>query len=78
MLMHVQCRFHLLHPDYILNRMKQLCRAFRLVVLIVHVDVEDVVKPLADITKAAINNEVTLVCAWSHQVRGGVDRLGDG
>jgi DNA excision repair protein ERCC-1 len=40
-------------------------------VLLVHVDVEEVVAPLLDITKAAVNCDATLVCAWSNQVRQG-------
>jgi DNA excision repair protein ERCC-1 len=98
-------RYHLLHPDYISYRIKELQRAYALRVLLVQagacfifnmtaeqhpagradpgagkavchvclaprqVDVEDVVKPLGDITKAAVMNDCTLVCAWSAEVR---------
>jgi hypothetical protein len=63
--------------------MKQLQRAYTLTVLLVHVDVEEVIQPLADITKAAVLHDCTLVCAWSHEVRQGgpqgrVLRLGGG
>ena len=57
-----------MHPDYILHRMKQLQRAYTLTVLLVHVDVEEVIQPLADITKAAVLHDCTLVCAWSNEV----------
>jgi hypothetical protein len=32
------------------------------------VDVEDVVKPLGQIMKAAALNETTLICAWTPEV----------
>lgn len=43
-------------------------RAFRTRVLLCHVDVDDVVEPLAQVTKAALLNECTLICAWSPEV----------
>jgi DNA excision repair protein ERCC-1 len=58
-------RYHLLHPDYAASRLRGLQRAFRLSLLLVHVDVEDPAKPLADVTRAAIAADVTLVCAFS-------------
>ena len=61
-------RFHLLKPDYIYMRIRELQRSFRLRVLLCHVDVDDVVKPLQEVTKAALMNDVTLLCAWSPEV----------
>jgi len=58
-------RYHLLHPDYILHRIKEQLRAFPLTLVLCHVDVEDMVKPLGEVTKAAVVNGCTLVCAWS-------------
>ena len=58
-------RYHLLKPLYIHGRIKELQRAFRLRVLLCHVDVEDVVGPLAAVNRIALLNECTLVCAWS-------------
>ena len=66
--MHVYCRFHLLKPDYVHHRIKELQRSFRLRLLICHIDVEDVVEPLAQVIKAALLNEVTLICGWSPEV----------
>ncbi len=43
---------------------------YALRVLLVHVDVEDVVHALADVTKVATLNDFTLVCAWTPEVRG--------
>ncbi|GFH29042.1 DNA repair protein rad10, partial [Haematococcus lacustris] len=59
--------YHLLHPEYILYRIKELQRAFALRLLLVLVDVEDPAKPLENITKAALTNDCTLICAWSPQ-----------
>merc|ERR1711977_138157 len=40
-------KYHLLHPQYIHFRIRELQKAFRLRVLLVHVDVDDPVKALA-------------------------------
>jgi DNA excision repair protein ERCC-1 len=58
-------RYHLLKPAYIHGRIKELQRAFRLRLLLCHVDVEDVVAPLAALNRIALTNECTLICAWS-------------
>jgi len=50
------------------HRIKELQRSFRLRLLICHIDVEDVVEPLAQVIKAALLNEVTLICGWSPEV----------
>ncbi|KAL6775946.1 RAD10 [Auxenochlorella protothecoides x Auxenochlorella symbiontica] len=60
-------RFHLLKPEYIYGRMKALQRAYRLRVLLCHVDTEDAVGPLGEVTKAAIGLECTLICGFSPQ-----------
>ena len=61
-------RFHLLKPEYIHGRIKELQRSFRLRVLMCYVDIDDVVEPLQQITRAAILNGVTLICGWSPEV----------
>jgi len=58
-------RYHLLKPEYIHHRIKELQRSFRLRVLLCHVDIDDVVEPLQQITRAALLNDVTLICSWS-------------
>lgn len=62
-------RYHLLEPEYIYKRISRLQRSFRVTVVLCHVDVEDVVRPLADVTKIAVRNGCTLICAWSCKVR---------
>lgn len=64
-------RFHLLKPEYIHGRIRELQRAFTLRLLLCHVDIDDVVQPLGHIIKAALLNHMTLVCAWSPQVWAG-------
>lgn len=61
-------RYHLLKPEYIHFRIRELQRSFTLRVLLCHVDVDDVVEPLQQVTRAAIANQLTLVCAWSDLV----------
>lgn len=58
-------RYHLLRPQYVFSRMKELGRAFKLRVLLVYVDTEDAVEPLAAVTRAAIGNEFTLLCGFT-------------
>lgn len=60
-------RFHLLKPEYVHHRIKQLQRAFRLRVILCLVDIEDVVDALNQVTRAALLNECTLICAFSAQ-----------
>jgi DNA excision repair protein ERCC-1 len=59
-------RYHLLNPTYVHTRIKEIGRAYRLRVLLVHVDTEDAVEPLAQVTRAAIGNEFTLLCGFSN------------
>lgn len=61
-------RFHLLKPEYVHHRIKELQRSFRLRLLVCHIDVEDVVEPLGQVIKAALLNDVTLICGWSPEV----------
>ncbi|KAL4426156.1 hypothetical protein ABPG77_007438 [Micractinium sp. CCAP 211/92] len=60
-------RYHLLKPEYIHSRIKELQRSFRLRLILCHVDTEDAVEPLAQVTRAAIGNDFTLICGWSNQ-----------
>ncbi|KAL6524672.1 Excision repair cross-complementation group 1 [Orobanche hederae] len=58
-------RYHLLHPDYLYFRIRELQKNFKLRVVLCHVDVEDVVKPLLEVTKTALLHDCTLLCGWS-------------
>jgi hypothetical protein len=43
-------------------------RAYRLLVLLLLVDVEEVVKPLQELHRAAMGADAVLICAWSNEV----------
>ncbi|GJM91247.1 hypothetical protein PR202_ga07605 [Eleusine coracana subsp. coracana] len=63
--LYISIRYHLLHPDYLYYRMRELQKNFRLRVILCHIDVEDVVKPLHEITRTALLHDCTLLCGWS-------------
>ncbi|KAL3824617.1 hypothetical protein ACJIZ3_020646 [Penstemon smallii] len=63
--LYLSLRYHLLHPDYLYFRIRELQKKFKLRVILCHVDVEDVVKPLLEVTKTALLHDCTLLCAWS-------------
>ncbi|KAK9691866.1 hypothetical protein RND81_09G225300 [Saponaria officinalis] len=63
--LYLSLRYHLLHPDYLFFRIKELQKNFRLRVVLCHVDVEDVVKPLLEVTRTSLLHDCTLLCAWS-------------
>ncbi|EXB56542.1 DNA excision repair protein ERCC-1 [Morus notabilis] len=63
--LYLSLRYHLLHPDYLYYRIRELQKNFKLSVVLCHVDVEDVVKPLLEVTKTALLHDCTLLCGWS-------------
>ncbi|XP_066380533.1 DNA excision repair protein ERCC-1-like [Miscanthus floridulus] len=63
--LYLSIRYHLLHPDYLYYRIRELQKNFRLRVILCHVDVEDVIKPLHEITRTALLHDCTLLCGWS-------------
>lgn len=63
--LYLSLRYHLLHPDYLYFRIRELQKNFKLRVVLCHVDVEDVVKPLLEVTRTALLHDCTLLCAWS-------------
>ncbi|XP_021817469.1 DNA excision repair protein ERCC-1 isoform X2 [Prunus avium] len=63
--LYISLRYHLLHPDYLYYRIRELQKNFKLRVVLCHIDVEDVVKPLLEVTKTALLHECTLLCGWS-------------
>jgi hypothetical protein len=58
----------LLQPEYVLHRLAAVQRAYRLLVLLLLVDVEEVVKPLQELHRAAMGADAVLICAWSNEV----------
>ncbi|CAN4088408.1 unnamed protein product [Withania somnifera] len=63
--LYLSLRYHLLHPDYLYFRIRELQKNFRLCIILCHVDVEDVVKPLLEVTRTSLLHDCTLLCAWS-------------
>jgi DNA repair protein Rad10 len=64
--LYLSIRYHLLHPDYLYYRIRELQKNFRLRVILCHIDVEDVVKPLHEITRTALLHDCTLLCGWRY------------
>ena len=60
-------KYHLLHPGYIHFRLREMQRAFRVRVLLVHVDVDDPAKPLGAVSKVALLSDFTLMCGWNYE-----------
>ncbi|PON64444.1 ERCC1/RAD10/SWI10 family [Parasponia andersonii] len=63
--LYLSLRYHLLHPDYLYFRIRELQKNFKLRIVLCHVDVEDVLKPLLEVTKTALLHDCTLLCGWS-------------
>ncbi|XP_020583738.1 DNA excision repair protein ERCC-1 isoform X2 [Phalaenopsis equestris] len=63
--LYISLRYHLLHPEYLYYRIRELQKVFKLRVILCHIDVEDVVKPLLEVTKTAMFHDCSLLCGWS-------------
>ncbi|KAH9301894.1 hypothetical protein KI387_013477 [Taxus chinensis] len=63
--LYISLRYHLLHPEYIYYRIRELQKSFKLRVVLCHVDVEDVTKPLHEVTRTVLLHDCTLLCGWS-------------
>ncbi|GMJ11193.1 UV REPAIR DEFICIENT 7 [Hibiscus trionum] len=63
--LYLSLRYHLLHPEYLYYRIRELQKNFKLRLVLCHIDVEDVVKPLLEVTKTALLHDCTLLCGWS-------------
>ena len=63
-----RCRFHLLKPEYVHHRIKQLQRIYRLRIILCHVDVDDVVEPLSQVRlvrpATSVSNVLCDSTAW--------------
>ncbi|PKA64196.1 DNA excision repair protein ERCC-1 [Apostasia shenzhenica] len=63
--LYLSLRYHLLHPDYLYYRIRELQKNFKLRVVLCHIDVEDVIKPLLEVTRTTLLHDCTLLCGWS-------------
>ncbi|MQL98244.1 hypothetical protein Taro_030954 [Colocasia esculenta] len=64
--LYISLRYHLLHPDYLYYRIRELQKNFKLRVVLCHIDVEDVAKPLLEVTRTALLHDCTLLCGWRY------------
>ncbi|KAM3402718.1 hypothetical protein ACQJBY_006501 [Aegilops geniculata] len=62
--LYISLRYHLLHPDYLYYRIRELQKNFKLRVILCHIDIEDVVKPLHEVTRTSLLHDCTLLCGW--------------
>lgn len=58
-------RYHLLHPDYLLRRVRELPQGFNLRLVLLLADSEDAEKPILDVTRLALSHECTVLVAWT-------------
>jgi DNA excision repair protein ERCC-1 len=65
--MFLSCRYHVMNPDYIHQRLRQLGKNFDLRLLLVLVDLRDCQRVLSDLAKIAILSDLSLVLAWSSE-----------
>ena len=60
-------RYHLLKPNYIDLRLRELGQTFRVRVLLVHIDDDNNLKALHEINKICFIREMTMIVCWSNQ-----------
>ncbi|KAM0756184.1 DNA repair protein rad10 [Meredithblackwellia eburnea MCA 4105] len=65
--LYLQLKYHLLHPEYIHNRISKLSSSYTLRILLIHCDVDNHSAPLRELSKVAIINNLTVIVAWSAQ-----------
>ncbi|KAK9893873.1 DNA repair protein rad10 [Cystobasidium minutum MCA 4210] len=63
--LYLSLRYHRLHPEYVHGRIQKLGKAYLLRVLLVQVDVKDPQEVIKELTKVAVINDLTIMCAWS-------------
>ncbi|KAF9347918.1 Excision repair cross-complementation group 1 [Mortierella sp. NVP85] len=63
-------RYHRLHPEYIYNRIAALGKSYVLRVLLILVDVDLHQQAIRELTRVAMVNDLTVVCAWSNEEAG--------
>lgn len=64
--LYLSVRYHLLHPPYILRKIKELRQSFEHRILLVHFDVDDKnILPLKDLNKFCFSNDLILILAWT-------------
>mmetsp|Transcript_10437 Transcript_10437/g.23184 ORF Transcript_10437/g.23184 Transcript_10437/m.23184 type:complete len:401 (-) Transcript_10437:1037-2239(-) len=60
-------RYHNLHPNYVHRRIAELKSDFEYRLLLCHVDIEDNTSPLLFLNDICVQNNFTLILAWSEE-----------
>lgn len=63
-------KYHRLHPDYIFERFRKLGQKYNLRVLLILVDMQNHERPLQELSKTSLINNVTLILCWSTKEAG--------
>ncbi|KAL8755137.1 MAG: hypothetical protein Q9184_004887 [Pyrenodesmia sp. 2 TL-2023] len=63
-------KYHRLHPDYIFERFRKLGQKYNLRILLVLVDMQNHERPLQELSKTSLINNVTLILCWSTKEAG--------
>lgn len=63
-------RYHIVTPNYIYNRVKQLGKLYELRILLLQMDVRDPHSVLNELTKMCLAADITLMLAWSSEEAG--------
>lgn len=61
----ISVRYHMLHPNYLYRRIKEVGSDFRLRIVLCQVDVEDNMKALLELNKLCFTHRFTLILSWS-------------
>lgn len=57
--------YHLLHPNYIQGRMREIGKSFKLRILLLLVDTDDSVRAINELDKICFAHDFTLIISWS-------------
>ena len=65
--LYLSLRYHNLHPNYVHRRIAELKSDFEYRMLLVYVDIEDNTSPLLFVNDLCVQNNLTLILAWSEE-----------
>ncbi|KJE98059.1 excision repair enzyme ERCC-1 [Capsaspora owczarzaki ATCC 30864] len=63
--LYLSLRYHLLHPEYLWQRMRELRNMYELRILLILVDIKDTQRVLRELTTVTVRFKFTVVLAWS-------------
>lgn len=65
--LYLSLRYHLLHPEYIHNRIEKMGQSYSLRIMMIHCDVDNHATAMKELTKVCIVNNFTMIVAWTAQ-----------